>query len=158
MDWFEDTELLPCTLEVMAVRLVMTVGAGLKWCWSVYLRSILLKGKKVNKKLEYHYYCLGQCFSPGLCAYLHVMYLTFIYYWYHNIILYINIIHINRWVILCYIKYRYWLSSKILYLSGVNYVITLPALGFVQYLYLKNSRNRSVLDEQRNRLWFINAA
>lgn len=32
MDWFEDTELLPCTLEVIAVRLVMTVGAGLKWC------------------------------------------------------------------------------------------------------------------------------
>jgi len=30
MDWFEDTELLPCTLDVMAVRLVMTVGAGLK--------------------------------------------------------------------------------------------------------------------------------
>jgi hypothetical protein len=43
VDLFEDTELVPCTFDVMAVRVVITVGAGL-WCCSMYLRSKTNRG------------------------------------------------------------------------------------------------------------------
>lgn len=45
----DDTELLPCTLEVIAVRVVITVGAGLL-CFSVYLRST--SKKRSRKKTQ----------------------------------------------------------------------------------------------------------
>lgn len=58
----EETELLPCTFDVMAVRVVITFGAGLWWCDSTYLRS----KNEIKKKKNLIYFWNHSEFSNTL--------------------------------------------------------------------------------------------